>query len=355
LHPYLLAPTESLSKQHLEELLEIHAQPVVLGILRRKFRDASGSSYAQAHRQETTEDLRGDIFVQVIQRLHDLRQGRGNPILNFSAYVAVTSYNAITHCLRKQRPNRYSLENKLRYLLQQGNGLVLWRLDQDQWLCGFAAWQAQGRQQTESAQQRALCLDPVTVFQKHCPNEDATRMNPARLVSALLNAVGHPIAFDHLVGIVAELWGVQDHPPGELPTDDLLSQSGEQSSGHANASPMAEKFTTGQEVLNRLSLRRYWLEIRQLAPKFISALLLQARDPSGNSLIQLFELEGVASLREMAGAMELGAEELAALWDDIPLEDALIASRIGVTSQHVARMRMVARRNLAERLARTND
>ncbi len=38
------------------------------------------------------------------------------------------------------------------------------------------------------------------------------RMNPADLLSALFNWVGHPVALDDVVNVVAELWGMKDQP-----------------------------------------------------------------------------------------------------------------------------------------------
>ena len=106
---------------------------------------------------------------------------------------------------------------------------------------------------------------------------------------------------------------------------------------------------------HRLDLHRYWIEILQLAPRQCAALLLQARDPDGNCLIELLETERIATLRQMAQAMAMRPETLVALWNGLPLEDTQIATQIGCHPAHVARLRMTARKLLAARLRLAED
>jgi hypothetical protein len=46
----------------------------------------------------------------------------------------------------------------------------------------------------------------------------------------------------------------------------------------------------------------------------------------------------------------LGAEEFANLWNELPLEDASIASLLGVTRQQVINLRKSARERLTRRM-----
>jgi len=79
-------------------------------------------------------------------------------------------------------------------------------------------------------------------------------------------------------------------------------------------------------------------------------LLLNLKDASGFGCITLFPATGIATIRELATALELSAERLAELWNDLPIEDARIAELLGLTRQQVINARKSGRERLARRL-----
>lgn len=339
--PYLQAAGEAQAQRCLRELIEQQAAPIIEGVLRRKVGAVRGSGaparHGQSQDEQDVEDLRGDILAQVLKRLGELHaDSQIAPIADFAGYVAVTAYNAVHMHLRRRYPQRSSLENKLRYLLEHRQGLALWQTERGEWVGGFAAWRPQKPGAGPALQQ--MLADPHAYVRTALPSVDARQMNPADLVAALLNGAGHPIGLDDLVRILGELWGIKDVKPEPPPIEE------------STLPPEKLRDTVGRSVVERLDLHRYWEEIRRLPAKQCASLLLQAHDPEGNCLVELLEMQGITSLREMAEAMALLPETLAALWNDLPLEDARIASRLEITAQHVARLRMIARRRLAERL-----
>jgi hypothetical protein len=52
---------------------------------------------------------------------------------------------------------------------------------------------------------------------------------------------------------------------------------------------------------------------------------------------------------ELAVALEMPPKVLAQLWNDLPLDDLAIASRLGLTRQQVINLRKSARARLARR------
>jgi hypothetical protein len=60
---------------------------------------------------------------------------------------------------------------------------------------------------------------------------------------------------------------------------------------------------------------------------------------------------GIASVRAIAGTLELPVEELAHLWQKLPLDDNTLSERLGCTRQQVINLRMSARKRLTHRLA----
>jgi len=59
---------------------------------------------------------------------------------------------------------------------------------------------------------------------------------------------------------------------------------------------------------------------------------------------------GIATIRQLAAALELTAERLAELWNELPIEDARIAELLGLTRQQVINARKSGRERLARRL-----
>jgi hypothetical protein len=59
---------------------------------------------------------------------------------------------------------------------------------------------------------------------------------------------------------------------------------------------------------------------------------------------------GIATLRQLAAALEMSAESLAETWNELPMEDSRIAELLGLTRQQVINARKSGRERLARRL-----
>jgi hypothetical protein len=103
-------------------------------------------------------------------------------------------------------------------------------------------------------------------------------------------------------------------------------------------------------VEKRVFLQRLWDEALQLPRQQRVALLLNMRDAEGRGCISLFPALGIATLRQLAEALEMSAERLAEMWKETPLEDAKIAELLRLTRQQVINARKSARERLARRL-----
>ena len=163
------------------------------------------------------------------------------------------------------------------------------------------------------------------------------------LVTELFRNLSGPVELDELVSVVAGLQELKEEKPQgerEEPTGAELPES----CAGASANP-------AQDFERRLHLQRLWSEICSLPQRQRAALLLNLRDTRGGfDAVNLFPVTGVASLRQMALALEMPAEELAVLWNELPLDDAQIAGRLRVTRQQVINLRKSARTRLARRM-----
>ena len=319
-------------------LLEEHAAPVVKGIIRGKLR-ASANDHPS--RQEA-EDLYGEVVVQLLTRLRAfVTDPDGHSIGDFRGYVAVTTYNACNLYLRKKYPARWRLKNRLRYALSRGGDFALWQGADGDWLCGLRAWGERGEESAEGARRlRLLGADTGAPLRAALGAKPGQTELP-RLLRVVFQHAGGPVRLDELHSVVADLQGVSEPVVNVEFTD-------EHDFGGRNPDVAAPAdFTT--EVERRSYLRRLWDEITRLPPMQRAALLLNLRD-AHEGVIALLPTTGVAGVRQIASAVGMPAEQFAALWNRLPLDDAAVAGLLGVTRQQVINLRKSARARLARRM-----
>ena len=341
--PFLKAQDEAESQGLLADIVRTEAEPLIRGIIGRKLHVSLNGARASRAAQEA-EDVRSEILLQLISRLSALKTDTTvNAIANFRNYVAVTAHNACHELLRQKYPERWRLKNRLRYLLTHHEGLVLWEGEQGEWLCGFQAWQGKGKQDRSTGRINELRGERDAPARLGLGGRDLRLINPAELIVAIFKSVGGPLELDDLVNTVADLQGiknvaVESGPGDDEETDDPYEGLPDTSSNFAD------------ELEQRRYVERLWQEICELPARQRAALLLNLRDDKGGDVIALFPMLGVASIRQIAKALELPAEDFAALWHDLPLDDATIAERLGLTRQQVINLRKSARERLARRM-----
>jgi DNA-directed RNA polymerase specialized sigma24 family protein len=332
--PFLQAPDGAESERRLALLLEEHAAPVVRGVVKNKLRVSMSPGDGREENQDAL-DVCGDVYADLLTELHALKSDAGGrAISNFRSYVAGVAYNACHRRLRKKYPRRHGLKTRLRYLLTRHAPFALWESDEHTHLCGLAPWH--GR---EAAPQTAALSDLATRARERLGAVDAQRMQLADLLPSVFDAAGGPVELDELVDAVADLQGVTEQQARE--------DSDEQ---QAQAQLPDARAGVGEELEQRLYVARLWEEICGLPRNQRAALLLNLRDARGRDLISLLPYTGVAGVRGIAEALDIPAEEFAALWQELPLEDACIAARLGVTRQQVINLRKSARARLGRRM-----
>jgi len=331
LRPFLETGDASESERMLGQLIVEHVQPLAHDIARSRIRTFTSSDV-------TEEDICSEVTVQVLGRMRDLRGGPEQlPITNLRGYVATIVHNVCNHCLRRMLPERCRLKNQLRYVLNHHRGFATWQDPNGDWLCGLAAWKA-----ASTASPRLSMAEIEAVGQKAYGGADVRRMQLAALLDVLFLLAGQPFETEQLVGLVAEVRGVQDLRP--------LEASNEDSEGVWKSIP-DPRSNTAVFVERRMYLAKVWEEICELRPMQRAALLFNLRERTGQDMLPMLVMVGVAPLREIAASLDLSLEALQEMWDDLPLEDNAIAERLGVTRQQVINLRKSARERLARRMA----
>lgn len=287
------------SEALLETLLQQEAAPIVERVISSKIRGA------------INEDVRGDVLADLISRLRESKES-GDRIRDFRAYAAVAAYHGCDKYYRRAFPQRYRLENQLRYLLGNHARFSVWMSDEGEWLCGNKSW---GPKQARAKSHRVEATW-------------ATSREASRLVERILADCTAPMPFTDLVEKVARHWRISDKR--EVHIHDL-----------PNHAPSVET-----KLLQRGALKRLWSEIARLPHPQRLSLLLNLRDERGDAALTLLPGVGVANLSQIAHALDMPLEELQRLWNGLPLDDLRIAERLGLNRQRVIDLRRSARERL---------
>jgi RNA polymerase sigma factor (sigma-70 family) len=328
LEPLLNEANEERADEILLQLITDHAEPVIKGVIRFKLRL---SSYRATQRAEA-DDIYQEVVLQLLAQLQKFRKlPEGHPIADLRGFAAVIAHRTCARWLRRQFPERHALKNRLHYLVSRQRGFALWQNADGELVAGFAAWQSLPTQRAADINISATQI---------APPKTAKAQDLADTVAAIFNHARGPIGFDELVTVVASLTGVSDQPLESLAEDE---------DAVALVVDTAER-DPAWRIEKRMFLQRLWEELQQLPRNQRAALLLNLKDASGFGSITLFPATGIATLRELANAVELSAEAFAELWNELPIEDAKIAELLGITRQQVINARKSGRERLTRRL-----
>lgn len=310
LRDVLGSATEELREAAIADLLASHAYWRVDRILGARFR-RSGI------RGDQQEDLRADILLKLVSRLRRLLEDpEAAPLSQFADYVAVVTFNTFNDFVRRLYPLRTKLMNRIVYALRHDEKFALWE-DGSVLLCGLAAWAGRPGQFSAGAETMSVIA--------------GTDLRTA-LADLFAQAKG-PLEVDSVVTRIAA---------AQLPESEEAQELRDvEATTHHKGS---------RELENLQSLRSLWSEIAELPPNQRVALLLGARDASGESVLRLLPGTGIATIRQIAETLLLDARALAELWRALPLDDNRVAAMLRMTRQQVINLRRSARDRLKRRL-----
>lgn len=312
LHPLVSVRGER-REVFLERLLGERAERVVSRVIAQRIR----SGRLGTLRDDERNDLHASALLRVLQRLREIGDPAAAPIENFDNYVATVTIHACDDLLRERMPRRTLAKNRVRYILRIDRHFAQWTVG-DEIVCGLHAW---------AGRETFAANVPVERIRHRSGDLDVRRT-----LNAIFAAAAQPVELDALVTAAAELWQMVDRPAAQLEPDALEQAS-----------------TISRELENRQYLGRLWDEIRALNRPQRVALLLNLRDENGPAT-DLFPMLGVATIEEIAEAVEVPIAEFRALWRTLPLDDLRLASLLGITRQQVINLRKSARERLRRRM-----
>ncbi|HEX6716000.1 MAG TPA: hypothetical protein VF088_02750 [Pyrinomonadaceae bacterium] len=332
LEPLLVETSDDQVDQLLSQLITVHAAPVIKGVIRFKLRLSSSRETERAE----ADDIQQEVVMQLVAQLQRFRKlPNGHPISDVRGMAAVIAHRTCARWMRRQFPERHALKNRLHYVLTRQRGLALWQDNDGKLVAGFDVWQQQKKSATGTRN-----LSDVENLPTHIRALKSDKPQElAQAIASIFNYVGGPIEFDELVNVVAAIQGISDQPVEALADDEDTA-----------AAPAAPEPDPAWRIEKRMFLQRLWEELQQLPLNQRAALLLNLKDSSGFGCITLFPALGIATMRQLAAALEITPESLAGLWNALPIEDARIAELLGLTRQQVINTRKSGRERLARRL-----
>lgn len=280
------------------ECLIESAQPIMLEVIGYYSRRGQLASY-------DVDDVLSTVRARLLLKLRHMVETRTGEIAVFGAYVAGLTYNAVNDHFRARHPERAQMKKRLRELCASDRRFVLRQMN-GATTCELTGHPAAPLRSAQSAM--------------------------AQVVERLLRKSGGTLPIND---VIASLLG------GRGPNEVAL----------AAAEKVADRAPTPLiQLEQKEDIERLWREIQLLRVEQRAALLLNLRGADASNVIALFILIGVASLPELATALGLAADELASLWNDLPLDDLTIAERLGLTRQQVINLRKSARERLSRRM-----
>jgi hypothetical protein len=335
LEPLLLQTSDEQIDEFLSRLIATYAEPVIKGIIYRNLH--LNSHYAIGPVDDS--DIYQEIIVQFLAVLEQFRQHpEAHPVRDVRGIIAIIAHRACSRWMRQRFPERHALKNHLYYLLTRQPGFALWQNENRKLTAGFAVWQGQKDTATQerfdqlSNDEGLLTRIRLLKSRKHAKWGDT--------LAAIFDRFGGPIEFDRLVGALATLLQIEDQP----------IESVDQIEDAVELVISAREFDTERQIETRIFLQRLWEEVCQLPLNQRAALLLNLRGPDGRGCIALFPELEIATLRQLAETLDMSAETLAKMWNELPFEDAKIAELLRVTRRQVINARKSARERLTRRL-----
>lgn len=334
---FLLAQDDAEAARLLEELLRGEIAQTV----RTAIRAALGPHYSR----EDADDLASEVMLRLVQRLRALRAATSaEPIEDFTAYAATVAAHASYRHLRSFHPAWTRLKNQIRYIVTHDPDLRLERPEGDLQLCRLVP-PAVDRPTAPNAVRRVARERLDSVARRYAREVNVQEMPLRRLVKTLLGRCDAAVELNELVGAVAGLLEVDDSRLSPL---DSRAREPSEIDVERLSGPTSE---AERHLDHARFLRRLWEEICRLPARQRAALLLNLRDEQGAGILAFFPLTGAASMRNIAEALGMAAQEFARLWQELPLDDLRIAQRLGISRQQVINLRKAARERLARRLA----
>jgi RNA polymerase sigma factor (sigma-70 family) len=329
--PYLRATDESERQQHLDELLMVHAAPVVRQALRRRLGFYVDQRGINPHNQDA-EDLYQEIMTRVVQALHDLRNPLAKIVIeDLEQYVSRIASNCCHDVLRTKSPARARLKNSLRFLLTHHRDFAVWKTPRET-ITGFAVWRDSSKFMSSETQAVDFEERLANFRSSRFPRQNIKQVPLTKIVAELFQWLGSPIELDALVDILAPLLDVQDYPVESFDED-----------ARAHVEAVTDSTLSSHSRLEEQAvLRSLWQALRELSVEQRDVFCFGFEDECGRDLFTVLLEAEIVTFRALAKELGRSTETIVGLWSKMPMDDQAIAVELKTTRGLVRKRRFRA-------------
>ena len=329
--PLLNAGDERERQRCVDELLTIHVAPIIRQVLRRQLGFyVSAQGVSETNRD--AEDLYQEALARMVEVLHG-DQRVLTTIDNFERYVGRIVSNICIDFLRSKHPARTRLKNALRDVFTRNSDLVSWQ-DQNETLCGFAAWRNTGKEAVSALDVETTLNGFLTA---RFADEDVRGVPLSRIVTEVLHWLSGPVQFDVLVRMLAYIRDIKDEQPESL--DDDFAAELEIDSRRSTRSAQSD-------IETHELLRRLWPALKRLTPRQRDAFALSFQDHAGRNLFTVLLAARIVEWKDLEEVMGRPVEDLTRLWTQMPMDSAAVASELHTSRDNVYKLVYRARQKL---------
>jgi RNA polymerase sigma factor (sigma-70 family) len=335
----LRSTDEAEREQLLSDLIIFEAAPLVRNTLRQRL-GFYVSHLGVNPRNHDAEDLYHDVMAKLLGLLNDpqLRTGQ-QAIKSFRQYVLRVAANACHDYLRAKSPARNRLKNNLRDMLERHPDFALWKAGDGETLCGFTAWLNRSKSPESFKRLASLDTRPQEFLSAKFSREDVRQVPLTRLAAEVFRWLDGPVEFERLVQLAALLLDVKDQPQQSLDDEGAWAEFLTDSS-----------FRCESRLEMRELLQLLWAAVRRLPPKQRDSFCLSFADDGGDDLFTLLTDAGITTMLEIVEAFGRPLQDLILLWQQMPMDNALVAQELNATRQQVNKWRFRALRQLEKEL-----
>lgn len=331
LSPLLSARNEQERQQCLDELLTIHAAPII----RKAFRRHLGI-YVNAQGVSESSHETQDLFQEAMTRVvHVLREDQRSlaAIENFGGYVRRIAANVCMNFYRSTSPERTRLKNGLRDLFRKHPDLASWQ-HENEILCGFAVWRNTGNRVSVA---RDIESKLQAFLSGHFVNEDVKVVPLVRVVEELFDWIGGAVEIDELVRMLARVRDIKDRPIESL--DDLLAAK-------FDTQALTDLWSTELHLETNEVLERLWSVLEQLPTRQRDAFAFRFESQDGEDLFTVLLSAGIVNWKDLASGMGRSVQELVRLRARMPMNTEIAARELNASRKNVNKWRFRALQKL---------
>lgn len=337
LHPYLLAKSEDIARDRLDELFSETLIPQIKEIIGKEF-----PTLAIEERKEIFAEAQVKIFrflkkyrERIVEKVAEVR-----PLKNLKGFTVTLTRNAKKNFLLKKNDDyRRAMYRFLHLVEKLPENCCVFRDEKRKLFFSFRKHQNKKSEfDFEEIVKRIIAKNPKRLFLK-----------THQILPLVLQETACPVGLDELVKLELKITGATSAE--DAPGDDILENLAQ--SLHDNPQVKKENL----ELLQKL-----WRETKALRSTHRKSLLLNMKDGVGFEAISLWFVLGIATEAEMIAALEVSANEFDALFSRLPLKSAEIADILGISDTEtmtkadiVDNLRKAARDRLKRRIRPKDD